>query len=79
MSLDQKYNIPRETIKNMVSDGVISGTVLRKHEICDAFFKIKRENPSLSVKQIILNLSVETNLSVSYVEKIVYPCAKSYA
>lgn len=78
MSLEQKYNLPRETIKNMVSDGVIPGTVVRNHELCDDFFKLKNANPSLSAKQIIINLSVDVGLSVSSIEKIVYPCVKSY-
>lgn len=73
MSLDKKYQISPETIKNMVIDGIIPCSVVRNHELYDSFIKHKKENPQLSVKQIILNMSVESGLSVSSIEKIIYP------
>lgn len=77
MSLDKKYQIPVETVKKMIKDGVISCSIARNFDVYDYFLTMKQQNPMLGNSQIISNVSTEMKLSVSTVEKIVYVFGKN--
>lgn len=72
MTLENKYNVPRETLKKMCEDGVLSGTVMRHYEVYDIFKKLKSESPSRSNHDIFCQMANELKLAVKTIEKIVY-------
>lgn len=76
MSISNKYNIPLETVKQMVKDGVISCSAARYDEVYDAYKKYKTENPDKSDSQIFYSMSDQMNMSDSAIKKIVYIMGK---
>lgn len=72
MSLDKKYNIPAETVKRMVNDGVISCSVLRHHEIFDVYQSIKAADPSRRTWDIYCDVANECHVQPELVKKVVY-------
>lgn len=74
MSLDQKYNIPRETIKNMVADGVISCSVARQHEIYDYYLQYMSsgKGKGKSQSEVFFDISLDLKVSESWVKAIYY-------
>lgn len=71
MSLDKKYQIPAETIKNMVKDGVISFTAVRNHEIYDYYLSYKASNPSKCTMDIYQEVADHYSLSGDSIRVIV--------
>lgn len=78
MSLDKKYQIPIETVKRMVKDGVISCSIARNYEIYDYFLSMKSQNPLLANVDLITKVSENMRVSESTVEKVVYTFGKNY-
>jgi len=77
MSISNKYNIPLETVRQMVKDGTISCSVARYDEVFDAYKKYKTEHPDKSNSQIFYELSEQmTNITYESVKKIVYIMGK---
>lgn len=77
MRLDEKYNIPKETIIKMVNDGVISGSMARNYEILEYYQLLKKSNPSMKINQIISNVAEDMRVSTATVEKAVYTLRKN--
>ena len=76
MTLENKYNVPKETLKQMCQDGVISSSVLRHYEIYDLFHKIKKEYPARSNSAIICQMADDLRLSTATIDRIVYTLHK---
>jgi hypothetical protein len=76
MTLENKYNVPRETIQRMVNDGVIPCSVKRHYEIYDMFQRFKNECPSCTVVALTERISNETTESFENVRKIIYTFGK---
>ncbi len=76
MTLENKYNVPRETLKKMCADGVISSSVLRHYEVYDMFTRLKSEKPMRSNYDIFCQMAVELKLSTDTIDKIVYTIRK---
>lgn len=78
MSLDKKYNIPEETFKKMVRDGVISCSVARHYEIYDYYQQYKRsaQGSCKSAMDIYYSVAQEFRISEVMVRKIVYAIDK---
>lgn len=71
MSLDKKYQIPPDTIRNMVRDGVISFTTVRNHEIYDYFISFRSSNPSKSTMDLYQEVGDHYHLSSETIRVIV--------
>lgn len=78
MSLAKKYQIPIETVKRMVKDGVISCSIDRNYEIYDYFLSMKSQNPLLANVDLITKVSENMHVPESTVEKVVYTFGKNY-
>lgn len=76
MSLSKKYNIPIETIKKMVNDGVIACSAERYEEVFEQFKKYKLADPTKSNSQIFIEMSEQMNISDASIKKIVYIMGK---
>lgn len=72
MSLDKKYQIPEETIKRMVKDGVISCSIVRGYEVYDRYLEIKGLFPELSNSKIFIQMADEFKMSDKNIDRIVY-------
>lgn len=72
MSLEKKYNIASETLKRMVQDGIISGSVVRDSEVYDLFLQIKSFNTTRTNKDIFFQMSEDLKMSTHNIERIVY-------
>lgn len=76
MTLENKYNVPRETLKKMCEDGIISGSVMRHYEVFDMFTRLKAEKPMRSNYDIFCQMSAELKLSTETIDKVVYRLRK---
>lgn len=76
MSIWNKYNVPKETITQMVKDGVISNCVIRYQEVYDEYKKLKSANPGTSDASLFVDMSVSLNITEAYIKKIVYQMGK---
>lgn len=74
MSLSKKYNIPEETVKDMVKHGVISCSISRQFEIYDYYqqFMSSGRGSGKSKSVIYYEISQDLKVSDSYVKQIVY-------
>jgi hypothetical protein len=72
MTIENKYNIPRETVQQMVLDGVIPCSVKRKYEIHDLFQRLKSECPTCTVVSLVERIASEKNENFENVKKIIY-------
>jgi len=72
MSLDKKYQIPAETVKKMVQDGVISCSIARHHEIYDYYLSFKSTCSGKSNAEIFFHVAEKMKVSESSVKAIVY-------
>lgn len=76
MTLENKYNVPRETLKKMVDDGVISTSVIRHYEIFDKYKRLRAECSGCTVQSLIYRVSDETRVPFDLVKWIVYKLCK---
>jgi hypothetical protein len=76
MTLENKYNVSRETIKQMVNDGVISSSVVRHYEVYDHFKKLKDQCSSCTMQSLLERAATETHMSLESVRAIVYKLCK---
>lgn len=76
MTLENKYNVSRETLTQMAKDGVISCSVLRHYEILDIFNRLKNDKPTRSNYDIFCQMASELRLSTDTIDKIVYNLRK---
>lgn len=76
MSLYKKYNIPEETVKRLIKDGVISCSIDRDYKIFDCCLTVKNSNPSLSILEVFSNVSEILNVNESSVMKAYYTIRK---
>lgn len=77
MILENKYNVPRETWKQLCKDGIVSSHVMRNYEIYDMFNKKKAENPARSNSNIFDDIAEELRVSKALVDKVVYEFRKT--
>lgn len=69
-SLSNKYNVPAETIKKMICDGVIASTWTRWEEIYDYY---KKSYSSSGKKADAVDVTaIEKNISSRQVYKIIH-------
>lgn len=76
MSISNKYNIPLETVKKMVKDGVISCSAVRYEEVYEEYKKYKLASPDKSDSQIFYDMSDQMNMTDAAIKKIVYIMGK---
>jgi hypothetical protein len=76
MTLENKYNVSRETLKTMVRDGIISCSVVRHYEVYDHYQKLKTECPTCTVNALIEKAANDMRESYENVKKILYTIGK---
>jgi hypothetical protein len=76
MSLDKRYNIPGETVKRMIKDGVISCSIDRDYRIFDLCVWCKNSNPSWPMSEVITHVAEDLGINESSVEKAYYTIRK---
>lgn len=76
MSLENRYNIPKETVKEMVQDGVISCSVARHFEIYDHFLNYRSSHPGKSMYDCFFEVAQQLKVSESTVKQVVYKLDK---
>jgi hypothetical protein len=76
MSLDKKYNVPEETVKRMIRDGVISCSIDRDYKIFDNCLSVKNANPSLSILEVFSNVAENLGVNEASVMKAYYTIRK---
>lgn len=77
MILENKYNVPRETIKKMVSDGIISTSVVYHYEVLDMFQRFKNECPACPKVDLLQKVADERKEPFERIKKIVYELGKN--
>jgi len=75
MSLSNKYNVPEETIKKMVSDGILSTKWPMWETVCDLYKKIRNEHPDKSKESIYYDISEKTKVNDRTVKQIIHRMA----
>jgi len=76
MSLDKKYNIPGETVKRMIKDGVISCSIDRDYKIFDQCLSCKNANPSMSMAEVISQVAEDLKIHEATVNRAWYTIKK---
>lgn len=77
MSLENTYGVPRETIKKMVRDGVISCSLISHLEVYE-MYKSKQESGKYnSLISICVSISESTGYQVDNIKKIIYKFSKN--
>jgi len=77
MTIENKYNIPRETVQRMVNDGVIPCSVKRHYEIFDMFTRLKGECSTCTATAVMYEVSDKMNESFENVKKVIYKFGKT--
>lgn len=67
MSISNKYNIPQETVKRMVQDGILSS----KWPMYEEVYSMYKSSSAKSKSQIFLDISMKTNIPENTVKYIV--------
>lgn len=78
MSLDKRYNIPEETVKKMVRDGVISCSVAKDFEIFEAYQQYANsvDASGKSKAEIYIIIAEKFRYNSDTVKKIIYKIGK---
>jgi hypothetical protein len=76
MTIENKYGVPRETIKKMVDDGIISTSVVRHYDMYDLYKRYKSECQTCTEHFIMLRIADEMKYSLEMVQKVVYKLCK---
>jgi hypothetical protein len=76
MSLEKKYQIPAETIKKMVNDGIISCSVNNQYEVFDFYQQYKNSNPCLKLYEIEIDVADKFKLAPRTIRHIIYTIGK---
>jgi len=76
MTLENKYNVSRETIQRMVNDGIIPTSVKNHYQIYDLYLQLKSECPECSIVSISERIADKTNESFENVRKVIYNIGK---
>jgi hypothetical protein len=69
MTIANKYNIPVDTIKKMVNDGILPCQTHRNDEIYTMYSKIK--NSGISKEKMYLDIAAHFKVSESSVRQVV--------
>jgi len=76
MTIENKYNVPRETIQKMVNDGVIPCSVVNHYQVYDLFQRYKNECPTCTQNSVLWRVAEERNEPFDRIKKIVYELGK---
>lgn len=71
MSISNKYNIPEETVKKMVKDGIVYRCVAQMDEVYELFKSIKAKNPNKSKSEIYRDISESKDINFFTVKQMV--------
>lgn len=70
MSIAKKYNIPEQTVKDMVKKGVISCSIVRHYEIFEYYEQYYNSNPTLRAYEVLEHVGEHFKVSPETVKKI---------
>ncbi len=76
MTLENKYNVPTETIKRMVKDGVISCSVSRHYEIYDLYKSKWATGQFETINAVCYEIERVSGEDFENVKKIIYKLGK---
>lgn len=72
MSLSNKYNIPEETLKKMVRDGVVNTKCVIADEVFELYKSIRSASPEKSKSEIYYQISDIKGMNYFTVKEMVY-------
>lgn len=75
MSLENTYGVPRETIKKMVRDGVISCSIISHVEVWDMYKS--RVGKFDTLHEICVDISLSSSYQVDNIKKIIQKFRKN--